>query len=466
MKNCERTSITRRETIENRRENDDQIMGFEAGRDDCLSQPSPVQIEGQLTDLSPLQSDLCKFKALDELEDEYHFNLGNDKPISVSDFFRADVAIRIIEENFHRRFLARSESEYAIETQPWGWKVARTPSNFAELETLLQRKLPFVFVPPFQPTEFGQLSKQTSSIEARRDYLQHFLNALLENPYTRNCTVLKVFLSSDLLEEELAQLRAEQPVKEQLTSALRDKNPNALNVFLKALPAFRQNAVVRTSHCSIQLTHALQTFLPNLTHLNRSILSAATEVKARASGLSKSLSCLARLVDERARLKDQLAREFELDYAPLMSIADSHTLRWLALLNTEVKRVQDCFSTTYFSALNYEKVRDESFAKYQTKMLELRALPALRGNGGESAAAEALQAYFTSMSNFSFKHMIVFKNRKECEALGQSVVQACGFASHLGAELTALEGQLRETQSSFLSNKEFTDTFVAMSVAG
>ena len=447
----------------------DEFLGFLEKKGVDLQALSLAQIEERVEEFCEQMRQSSEFRGVEGIEDDYRYHLGNDRPV-LTNFFVQDVEIRVVEENFRKRFLLFSESEYVIETVPLGWKVTRTVAHFAELESLLRGMLPFIFVPPFGPAEFAKLAKQSQTCDARRQHLQLFLNALIENPYIKNSSLLSLFLSSDLLDEELAQLRQQKMLRtefERTFGAKRHREARSVESFLKALPAFSKNALVLTDHCSIQLTNSLPPFLTRLTELDTTLLKVAREVRAKANALSRSLSCFAQLLCNRAALKEGLARDFDLEYGRCISLADLQTARWAEVLKAQVKKTQDFFSNAYLSALNYQRIRDESFGQYHKDVMAMRAavkVPKGEGEGREGAGEpfDALKAYLTSMLNFSFKHMMIFRNRQECAIMSQKLSEACSSAEHAHEEFGRIHSDLCEKCVVFPSNSEFIANFVAM----
>ena len=91
-------------------------------------------------------------------------------------------------------FFSFSYVEYIIETQPFGWNVARREPDFNRLRDYLLRKFPQFVIPPLLQTK-SLFSK--SDIESNKIYFKEFLESLVRNSELWACKYLEEFLSID-----------------------------------------------------------------------------------------------------------------------------------------------------------------------------------------------------------------------------------------------------------------------------
>lgn len=407
-------------------------------------------------------------------EDTNTYEVIFNEPVMISEFFSTEVRCKIKERKTSKKLLVFKQVNFAIETSPFGWCVERSVLQFAELQETLKTMLPFVLVPPFSRTEFDSLETSEDPLFFQQRYLENFLTALMNNPYTKCCKLTELFLNSDFYKSDVLSFKQtlrSKPSIGKLLSPDPSRPPKALEAYLKTLVSFRQKSTIKTNYCTIQLANTVHEMTQELLAIDNKLIETASSIETQFTLLSSKLAQFIELSEAKAKIKTKMESSFDLNYGSFIKSGDTCFTNFVGLLKKNVEAQSDFFSKTFFADMQFMKSETEFFHQYRDEIIRIRGQvndrtarepPEIRERDKEDL--QIFKAYLTSMINFSFKHLFVFKNKWHLEFLKDSIVDFEKGVSESLEELAKQKPDVQRFIDHLPNQREFLDIFIQMSM--
>lgn len=176
--------------------------------------------------------------------------------------------------------------EYIIETQPFGWNVARREGDFKKLRDYLIKRFPQFVIPPLLQTKslFSQ-----SNIESNKVFFKEFLVSLVKNPELCACKYLEEFLSIDDYEGFRGVRR------------MRDKEPVPRNLGDYSCLSGRAKLTIQSQNANILETYPT-TFIDKYEEIMKRMKESVVNVKLRSEELAAWIKVFGRNFEELSEL--------------------------------------------------------------------------------------------------------------------------------------------------------------------
>lgn len=410
----------------------------------------------------------------EESEENNCYPLTFNQSVNISEFFKTEVQIEITERKFLRKLLIFGEVHFTILVRPFDWLVHRTPAQLQELYFSLKKSMPLLLVPPFSVTDFNAIRGTDRNLK-QKVYVESFLTSLVNNPYTKSCKILEIFLNSDFYQEQLASLIQSQDRTDKLNNALLpniDRPEKELENLIKSLPAFKQNTTIKTNNCTIHLANTAQNFVSKLSSLDGKIITATQEIKQSYEILAKKLEHLSDLFKKKEEVLSQIEGTFDLSYGPHLRSGVESFASLLTSLKLQVKEQGKIFSSSLLTEMRFKKMEVDNFLVFKSDLIKKRsqlndrvAKDPPEHQARDHQDIQLFKAYLTSMINFSFKHLFIFQNKWFLERTGTLLEQIKSISIGLTPQIQRISEKTQSSLEHIPNNREFLDNFIQMSMS-